>query len=323
MAHRTDEKDLAINYLEQVDTAGDAASDKINDARIEAFTPEEQKKIIRRIDRRLVLTLGFLYCVSLMDRTNTGIAVVAGMGVDLLLIKDRYSIIVLVFFIPYIFFQPPATVILRKIGPRAFLPTITLLWGLAMIGMAFVKSWEQLIPMRILLGIFEAGFFPGCAYLLSTWYPRYMLQKRNAVFYLIGSLSSAFSGILAYGFSQMAGLGVGEGLGVHFGPTKANPTRAKGIGPGLAGWRWIFIMQGLITCILAIGAYFTIVNFPEKAAHVSFGPKFLTQKEVDFVVATIEKDRHDATLEEFKIGQYLKNAGDLKVWGFAALFGLT
>ena len=91
MANRTDEKELEINYLEQTDTAGDAESDKINDARIAAFTPEEQRKIIRRIDRRLVLTLGFLYCVSLMDRTNTGIAVVAGMGVDLLLIKDRYS----------------------------------------------------------------------------------------------------------------------------------------------------------------------------------------------------------------------------------------
>jgi MFS family permease len=154
--HHADEKDLNV-YLEQTDTISDDKSEAVNDARIAAFTPDEQKKIIWRIDRRLVLTLGFLYCVSLMDRTNTGIAVVAGMGVDLLLIKDRYSIIVLVFFIPYVLFQPPATVLLRKIGPRAFLPTITLFWGITMIGMAFVKSWTQLIPLRILLGIFEAG----------------------------------------------------------------------------------------------------------------------------------------------------------------------
>lgn len=186
MATNHDEKDIAISHLERLDTAADHDFDKINDARIEAFTPEEQRKIIRRIDRRLVLTLGFLYCVSLMDRTNTGIAVVAGMGKDLVLIGTRYSIIVLVFFIPYVIFQPPATVILRKIGPRAFLPTITLLWGMAMIGMAFVKSWTHLIPLRIVLGIFEAGFFPGSGYLLSCWYPRYKLQKRNAVFYLIG-----------------------------------------------------------------------------------------------------------------------------------------
>lgn len=117
-----------VDALEKVDTTD---SDRANDARINAFTPEEQKKIIRRIDRRLVLTLGFLYCVSLMDRTNTGIAAIAGMFVDLDLIGSRYSIIVLVFFITYVLLQPPATVVLRKIGPRMFLPTITLLWGLS------------------------------------------------------------------------------------------------------------------------------------------------------------------------------------------------
>jgi len=83
------------------------------------------------------------------------------MGVDLALIGSRYSIIVLVFFLSYVFLQPPATVVLRKVGPRIFLPTITLLWGITMMGMGFVKTWTQMIPLRIVLGIFEAGFFPG------------------------------------------------------------------------------------------------------------------------------------------------------------------
>jgi len=96
-----------------------------------------------------------------MDRTNLGIAVVAGMGVDLKLIGFRYSTIVLVFFITYVFLQPPATVILRKLGPRIFLPSITLLWGITMLTFAFVKTWTQMIPLRLVLGVFEAGFFPG------------------------------------------------------------------------------------------------------------------------------------------------------------------
>jgi sugar phosphate permease len=159
--HATTEKDLDIDQLERADTQVSINSDKLNDARIEAFTPAEQKKIISRIDRRLVLTLGFLYCVSLMDRTNTGIAVVAGMGVDLVLTGDRYSIIVLLFFITYVLLQPPATVVLRKVGPRIFLPSITLLWGVTMICFGFVRNWVDLIPLRLVLGIFEAGFFPG------------------------------------------------------------------------------------------------------------------------------------------------------------------
>jgi hypothetical protein len=88
-----------VDYLER------SATEEANDARIDRFTPAEQMKIIRRVDRRLVLTLGFLYCVSLMDRTNLGIAVVSGMGVDLKLTGSRYSIISLVFFITYVILQ--------------------------------------------------------------------------------------------------------------------------------------------------------------------------------------------------------------------------
>lgn len=325
LAHTSSDDEKSYNktdHIERTVSAESAESQLVNDARINAFTPAEQRKIIHRIDRRLVLTLGFLYCVSLMDRTNLGIAVVAGMGVDLVLTGDRYSIIVLLFFITYVVLQPPTTVILRKVGPRAFLPTITILWGATMICFGFVKTWTQLIPLRLILGIFEAGFFPGCAYLLSCWYPRYELQKRNAVFYLIGSMASAFAGILAYGVSQMAGLGSGAGLGQHYGPTKANPHAPSGEMSGIAGWRWIFIMQGLITCLLGLAAYVLIVDFPELSTK-SFGLKFLNEKEAAFVVARIENDRHDAIPEEFNTAKYLKGALDLKVWGFAALFGLT
>lgn len=191
-----------------------------NDRQISNFTPDEQRKIMRRVDRRLVLTLGFMYCISLMDRTNLGSAAIAGMTKDLkMLHTNRYSLISLIFFIPYVLCQPPATVLLRKIGPRKFLSAITLFWGAVMIGFGFVHSWTTMMGLRAILGVLEAGFFPGCAYLLSTWYTRYDLQKRNAVFYLIGSMASAFAGILAYGFMQMAGLG------------------------GLAGWKWIFIVS--------------------------------------------------------------------------------
>ncbi|RMZ22542.1 hypothetical protein D0859_13427 [Hortaea werneckii] len=278
-----------------------------NDARINAFTPEQQKKIIRRIDIRLVLTLGFMYCVSLMDRTNLGIAVV-----------------------------PPATVILRKVGPKIFLPAITIGWGIVMLCFGFLTKpgddvpdffirWDQMVGLRVVLGIFEAGFFPGCAYLLSCWYPRYDLQKRNAVFYLIGSMASAFAGILAYGFSHMGGLGnLGPTFGQHYGPTEENQTLTPGILPGIAGWRWIFIMEGLLTIVAGGIGVFTIADFPEKAANKgTFALSFLNEQEAAFIVARIEKDRHDAIAEPFTLSHYLRCACDAKVWAFAWLFGLT
>jgi MFS family permease len=80
--------------------------------------------------------------------------------------------VTLVFFTTYVVFQPPSTVIVRKIGPRIHLSTITLLWGAVMIGMGFTRTWDQLAALRVLLGLLEAGFFPSCVYLLSTWYSR-------------------------------------------------------------------------------------------------------------------------------------------------------
>jgi hypothetical protein len=120
-----------VDYLERT------VSDENNDARINRFTPEEQRKIIRRVDRRLVLTLGFLYCVSLMDRTNLGIAVVAGMGVDLLLTGPRYSIIVLVFFLTYVILQ----VTVEKSFDRQMLTIVA-----APSDRHFAKAWPTNVP---------------------------------------------------------------------------------------------------------------------------------------------------------------------------------
>jgi MFS transporter, ACS family, DAL5 transporter family protein len=178
-------RDIEKEGFEHKAAASDSGSDNSH-----GFSPEEQKNIIRRVDRRLVVTLGLMYCVSLMDRTNMGAAAIAGMLKDLVLINNKYvgspvhamyatlvltvlqQVASLVFFTTYVAFQPPATVVIRKVGPRPFLAAITLFWGVVMIGMGFTKNFDQLAALRIVLGIFEAGFFPGCVYLLSTWYTR-------------------------------------------------------------------------------------------------------------------------------------------------------
>ncbi|KAJ5996276.1 hypothetical protein N7522_007936 [Penicillium canescens] len=265
---------------------------------IASFSPSEQKKLIRRIDARLVITLGCLYCVSLLDRTNLGAASVAGMQGDLNMnaSNNGYSITSLVFFITYTVFQIPATVIIRKVGPRLFIASIVLVWGAVMISFGFVPNWQTMAGLRIILGALEAGMYPGSVYLLSTWYPRYELQKRNATFYLIGSTASGFGGILAYGLMQMDGIA------------------------GKSGWEWIFIIEGLLTCVLGIGSYIFLVDFPEQSPK---SWKFLNETEASFVIAQIENDRADAIVEPFSMGKYLANGKDSKVWAYAALYMLT
>ncbi|KFG84063.1 putative phthalate transporter [Metarhizium anisopliae] len=283
-------QDLASASNEKLESqlaeAGDADSDY-------GFTKVEQRNIIRRIDRRLVLTVGFMYCVSLMDRTNMSAANIAGMSVELKLINNRYNIANLVFFVTYIVFQPPSTILVRAIGPRVHLAAITLLWGAVMIGMGFVQNFSQLAALRAVLGLFEAGFFPSCVYLLSTWYTRYEIGKRYSVFYVVGCLASACSGILAYGLMQLNGR------------------------EGLTGWRWIFIIEGALTCGLAIGAYWLLVDFPDSTRKTW---SFLNLRERQWIVSRVQRDRGDAKVEPFNLGKFLGGGTDWKIWVYAMIF---
>jgi MFS family permease len=263
------------------------------------FSSKQLRSIRRRIDSRLLPTLGLMYGMSLMDRGNLPNASIAGMTVDLKLnVAYRYSLISMIFFTTYILLHPVAVVMCRKIGPRTFLPGICLLWGAVIIGFGFAKHWTVMIPLRLILGALEAGYFPGCVYMLSTWYTRYSVAKRYSVFYLTGNLTSAFSNILAYGLSQMEGSG------------------------GLRGWRWIFIMEGILTCAVAIFGWIFLVRFPDEELSKP-STKFLQPDEIKHVVSKIQADRGDVEPEPFNWAKFVKPAKEFEIWCFASIMGLS
>ncbi|OTB01374.1 hypothetical protein M426DRAFT_75225 [Hypoxylon sp. CI-4A] len=281
--------ELELAHIEREKTLG---SDTLD---IE-YDEKEGKRILRRIDRRLVTLVGVMYCVSLMDRTNLSAGAVSGMLEELDLGGTRYSVVTLVFFITYMIFQPPSTVIIRKVGPRIFLSTITLAWGAVMIGFGFSPSYQVLLALRLILGVCESGFFPGCVYLLSTWYTRYEVGRRYSVFYLLGCVASACSGILAFGIIQMDGLA------------------------GLSGWRWIFIVEGIITCILALLGYWLLVDFPDSKRETW---NFLGESERAWIVRRVNADRGDAELPPFRLSLFLGGGLDWRVWAYGLIAWCT
>lgn len=155
------EKELAVEKPDIYEKDEKDEDFNLTDSRINVFAPKEQKNIIFRVDCRLVLTLGFLYLISLMDRTNLGAAAIAGYALSQFLSQESglnfdsrmttqlgmnaknnaYTIVSVVFFIPYMLFQPPATVLIREIGPRRFLAGIVVMWGAVMIvGLSFFNA---------------------------------------------------------------------------------------------------------------------------------------------------------------------------------------
>ncbi|KAK2746576.1 hypothetical protein FQN55_005564 [Onygenales sp. PD_40] len=255
-----------------------------------------EKALIRKIDWRLLPILGALYAIALIDRVNISNARVAGMDKELgLSIGSRYTIALVVFFIPYFIFELPSNIVLRKVGSANWLAFVAFGWGSFMLGQGFVKNWEALTAVRFLLGFFEAGFFPGCVYLISCWYVRYEIQTRLAAFYLTSVLVGGFSSILAFGLMQMDGLG------------------------GYLGWSWIFIIEGLLTQVVGILSWFLIIDFPDKAQKKGF----LTEEEAEFIKHRIEKDRADAVHDPLTWAVCIKHLQDLKLWAFAFMFMST
>jgi len=254
-----------------------------------------ERKMLRRIDLRLVPALGFMYACSLIDRTNLPNARLSGMDRALgTNIGIRYTLCVTFFFIPYILVEIPANSLFKKSGirPRLWLPTATLLFGLIMVCHAFSPNWQTLAGLRWPLGAFEGVLFPGSILLISSWYPRYEVQKRISAFYLMGASVSGFGNIIAYGFSLMAGL------------------------QGRPGYEWIFIMMGVLTIISAVVGYIMVPNFPGQAS-------FLTPVEKQLVHDRITADRHDFEDERLTLGAVFKNLGNLRIWANGLLFCLS
>ncbi|KAK5091318.1 hypothetical protein LTS08_005084 [Lithohypha guttulata] len=232
---------------------------------VQDWTPEEERKLVWKIDFRVFPMLCIVFGLSLLDRTNISAAYIAGLATDLQLqIGSRYSIALLIFFIGYCLFELPSNYIIRKIGARWWLSFLIVMWGGCVLGMGFVHDWKILTVLRALLGVFEAGLFPGSIYIIGCWYRQFETGRRISIFYMASLLSSGFGPIFAYALSLIR---VG--------------------GPGSmyrAGWRWIFIVEGVATIVAGIVSPWFLVEFPERV-------KFLSKRERHIALERVRIDK--------------------------------
>ncbi|KAI6020422.1 major facilitator superfamily domain-containing protein [Pisolithus microcarpus] len=253
-----------------------------------SLSPEQERKLWRKIDFRLVPMISSMYLFSFMDRGNIGNAKLEGLMTQLHLTGSQFNVALSVFFISYSLFEFPANVILQFVRPSRWLPGIMFAWGIAMTFMGLVKSYPQLAAMRFLLGMAEAGFYPGVVFYLSMWYPEYKLIYRIALFTGAAAVAGAFSGLLAYAIGFMNNVG-------H-----------------LEGWSWIFILQGLATMVVCLVGVFGLVDYPDTA-------KFLSAEEKRFIEQQRTLDAENDDGEGTVAQQILSAFADWQVWSMALL----
>ena len=270
-------------------------SDQPDDDGEETKTTEIERRLRLKVDLRLCTIAGILCSLNLLDSGVISSASVTSMPKDLGLEGIRFSVSIFIFTIASIAFQLPSTIAVRTFGPRMWFSFITICFGLITMCTAFIHTWKDMIALRVLLGMAMSGIYPGLSYLISTWYLRREQQTRFAFLQSGEVIILATGSIVNFGLNQLNGKG------------------------GLEGWRYMFLVQGLISIVIGFLTYFWIVDFPENA-HKSL--YFLTKEEQALAVSRIQEDRKDVQADPFTWGNVLVHAKDPKVYGFACLFFL-
>jgi ACS family tartrate transporter-like MFS transporter len=219
----------------------------------EVSTDAFDKRLQSRLRWRLLPFLFLLYVIAYLDRINVGFA--ALQMKDQLGFSDAvYGFGAGIFFVGYFLFQVPSNMVLERVGARRWIGTLMVLWGVNSATMFLVHSAGSFYTLRFLLGATEAGFFPGVVFYLRGWFPPAVPAGVIALFMTAGPISGVFGGPISGALLELDGRN------------------------GLAGWQWMFLMEGIPAILLGIAAWFYLVDGPDEAPWLSSEEKSWIRK---------------------------------------------
>ena len=231
--------------------------------------------VYRKVSWRLIPFLMLCYAIAFLDRINIGYAQLQ-MKQTLTFSDATYGFGAGIFFVGYFLFEVPSNLLLAKIGARKTLLRIMFIWGIVAAAMSFVQTPMQFYIARFLLGVFEAGFFPGIILYFTYWYSSARRGQVIALFMTATAISSVIAGPLCGAIMKYA-----EGSA------------------GLHGWQWLFIVEGLPATILGIAAYLYLPDKPEDAKWLSADEKRTLRHHLDHDEKDVESASHTGLAQMF------------------------
>ncbi|CAO3586326.1 unnamed protein product [Absidia cylindrospora] len=250
----------------------------------EISIPEEEedliareKALVRKLDRRIMPMLTVLYICQRLDLSNIGNAKVEGLLTDLNMTDSQFSWVISIYTLGVMAMQIPSNMLMERSRPSIFLSVIVSVWSIVSIMTCFVTDFKTLVVARFFLGIAESPYFPASV----------EIAVRNAVFYcgnwLSGALGGAFAGAIISGMDNVG---------------------------GMRGWRWLFVLEGIITLCIGVVSYWILPDYPSNT-------KWLTEEERDLAIRRLG---HAAPKEKFSWEGVKAALLDYKVWVFIIIF---
>jgi MFS family permease len=246
----------------------------------------DETKLMSRIIWRIMPILMLVYLVAVIDRSNIGFAKLQ-MARELKMSEQAFGLASSLFFIGYLICEIPSTLAIHRFGARAWLTRILVSWGAVTVAMAFVSSDWTFTVMRFLLGIAEAGAYPGIIYVTSIWFPQ------------------------AYRVRVMGIITLGSAFGNMFGALASGPLLDLHGLLGLSGWQWVFIATGAPAVLLGLLVFTLLPNRPDEAA-------FLDPSEKAWLTRRLGEE-NEAKRESHSLLQVL---WDGRVWFLSAVYAL-
>ena len=217
----------------------DARGNHVSDA--PSIDARAERRLLLKLDAYFVPIIMLVYLTCFLDRTNIGNVKVAGMPQDIGASPQQFSTAVSIFYATYVAFEPPWTVMMKWMTPRILLTSLCVVWSLTTIFSAFITNVGGLYAVRLILGACEAGLFPALNLYLTMVYKREEQAMRVSYLFVCTAIAGAFGGLLAYSILKMDGV--------------AN----------YAGWRWVYIIEGIFSVAVAPIIWFGLPNDPSNA----------------------------------------------------------
>ncbi|KAF3044030.1 hypothetical protein E8E12_007108 [Didymella heteroderae] len=262
----------------------------------ELYTPDEDRTVLRKLDRRLVGFMALLYCLSFLDRTNIGNARIAGMEEDLKLSSRQFEWLIWAFYITYIGFEW-MTLMYRIVPPHIYISICIFSWGIIACFQSLAPSFSVLLVLRALLGIGEAAFSPGVPFYLSFFFRRRELAFRTGLFISASPLSSACAGVLAWAITKLASHS-------PFSP-----------------WRLLFLIEGFPSMLVAVWAWSFVPDGPGTI-------RWLTPRQRKVAILRLRQEKENDEDDEYaprkscgiNLGEVLQALKDPKCYLTAFMF---
>ncbi|PVH99109.1 high-affinity nicotinic acid transporter [Periconia macrospinosa] len=261
---------------------------------LSTFTAEEEKKIMHKVDKCFILLTGIMYLIKQIDVHNASIVKVLQVGQpsnvlnELNMTSNQYNWVASIYGIAYIIFEAPSNLLLKRMTPHNWQARIFLTWGIITACHAAAQNRHDMYAMRFLLGMFEAGMFPGIMAQYSSWYRTDEMGRIVTYYFCFSNVSGVVSALICYGVSYMDGIA------------------------GLSAWRWVYLLEGIVTILFSGVVWYYLPDYPKSPR----SDRWFTKREQEFIETRLPENAPLTSDPDYSTREIKSVLSEWLIWSF-------